>query len=157
MEVIRRNTDYGLRMMVALANSYESGELTSATQLVQEGNITHEVGRKMLQKLREAELIKSVMGPKGGFTLSKKPSEITLMEILTTLQGKCLLNTCLDEQKGCEFKAQCGIHNELFSLQQLLDNYLANLTLEKILNSRNQKTKKENIRQKTFSAHILRN
>ena len=85
MEIIRRNTDYGLRMMVALANSYESGELTSATQLVQKGNITHEVGRKMLQKLREAELITSVMGPKGGFALNKNPSDISLMEIIAPL------------------------------------------------------------------------
>jgi hypothetical protein len=39
MGVIRRNTDYGLRMMVSLADFYASGELASATQLVQRGNI----------------------------------------------------------------------------------------------------------------------
>ena len=141
MEVIRRNTDYGLRMMVTLANSYEGGELTSATQLVQKGNITHEVGRKMLQKLREAELIKSVMGPKGGFALNKNPSDISLMEIISVLQGKLCLNACLAEGKGCEFETECNLNSHLSILQQYLDNYLENITLKEILGNRSEMEK----------------
>lgn len=141
MEIIRRNTDYGLRMMVALANSYESGELTSSAQLVQKWNITHEVGRKMLQRLREAELIKSVMGPKGGFALNKKPSDISLMEIIAVLQGKLCLNVCLAEDKECEFESECNINTKLFFLQQHLDIYLENITLEEILDNRREMEK----------------
>ena len=141
MEVVRRNTDYGLRMMVALADAYDSGELTPATQLVQRGNITHEVGRKMLQRLRQAELIKSVMGPKGGFALNKNPSEISLLEIIAVLQGKLCLNACLADDKGCEFKSGCEINSKLFLLQQYLDNYLENITLEELLNNRSEMEK----------------
>ena len=141
MEIIRRNTDYGLRMMVALANYYVSGELTSATQLIQKGNITHEVGRKMLKRLREAKLIKSVMGPKGGFALNKNPSDISLMEIVAVLQGKLYLNACLVDDKECEFEPECNINTKLSFLQQHLDNYLENITLDKILDNRNEMQK----------------
>ena len=41
MEVIRRNTDYGLRMMVALAKHFGNGDLLSASQLVRKGNISY--------------------------------------------------------------------------------------------------------------------
>ena len=139
MEIIRRNTDYGLRMMVALANSYGSGELISATQLVQKGNIAYEVGRKMLQRLREAELVKTVMGPKGGFALNKSPSDISLMEIIAVLQGKLCLNACLADDKGCEFESGCKINTKLSFLQQHLDDYLENITLEEISDNRNEK------------------
>ena len=141
MEIIRRNTDYALRMMVALAQSYESGELTSATQLVHRGNITHEVGRKMLQRLREAELIKSVMGPKGGFALNKNPSDISLMEIIAVLQGKLCLNACFADDKECEFESGCNINTKLSFLQQHLDDYLGNITLEEILDDRSEMEK----------------
>ena len=141
MEIIRRNTDYALRMMVALAKSYESGELTSATQLVRKGDITHEVGRKMLQRLREAELIKSVMGPKGGFALNRNPSDISLMEIIAVLQGKVCLNACFAEDKGCEFESECGINTKLSFLQQHLDDHLENITLQDILDERSEMEK----------------
>ncbi len=65
MEVIRRNTDYGLRMMLILARHYGDGELLSATQLARSANISLAVGRTQPKKLARAKLLKSVMGPKG--------------------------------------------------------------------------------------------
>ena len=133
MEVIRRNTDYGLRMMVALAKNSENGELISATKLVNDGNISYEVGRKLLQKLRDTQLVKSVMGSNGGFKLNRKPSNISLMEIINVLQGEICLNKCLAYSHACEFESQCQINTKLAHLQKILNNHLENITLEEIL------------------------
>jgi len=130
MEVIRRNTDYGLRMMVALAKHSGNGDLLSASQLVREGNISYEVGRKLLQILRDAKLVKSLMGSKGGFKLNKKPSEISLREIINILQGEIYLNECLIHGRRCEFESECEVNTKLAPLQQLLANYLENITLD---------------------------
>ena len=73
MDVLRRNTDYGLRMMAALAGHF-GGELVSARQLAGTGHFSYELGCKILQKLNKAGLVKSSMGPKGGFTLSREPA-----------------------------------------------------------------------------------
>lgn len=143
MEVIRRNTDYGLRMMAALTKCSENGKLMSASQLVQEGNISYEVGRKLLQTLRKAKLVKSVMGSKGGFTLNRKPSEISLMEIINIFQGNVCLNECLADNKECEFESKCGINTALTSIQQQLNDYLQSITLEKILEFETLKRKNE--------------
>ncbi len=142
MEVIRRNTDYGLRMMVTLTKHSGNRELISASQLVRDGNISYEVGRKLLQRLRGAKLVKSVMGSKGGFKLNRKPSEISLREIINVLQGEVYLNECLIPGQRCEFKSECEVNTKLAHLQQLFTNYLENITLEKILPSRSKKNKK---------------
>ena len=84
MDVLRRDTDYALRMMASLTNHF-NGEFISARQLASEGNLPYELGCKILQKLHKAKLVKSNMGPKGGFALNRKPSEITLLEIITVL------------------------------------------------------------------------
>jgi Rrf2 family protein len=132
MDVLRRNTDYALRMMVNLASHF-NGELMSARQLATEGNFSYELGCKILQRLHKAGLVESGMGSKGGFALRKKPSEITLMEIIKVLQGGIRPNRCLLGDNKCEFQPECEISTKLACLQLYMDDYLGGITLSEIL------------------------
>jgi Rrf2 family iron-sulfur cluster assembly transcriptional regulator len=132
MDVIRRNTDYGLRMMAVLAGHFNDGQLISARQLASDGHFSYQLGCKLLQKLRGAKLVKSSMGPKGGFSLNREPSKITLMEIIKVLQGELRLNRCLPGGDGCEFQSDCGINTKLSCLQLYINGYLDGITLAEI-------------------------
>lgn len=140
MDVLRRNTDYGLRIMVTLAKHFNNGRLISARQLASNEHFSCQLGCKILQKLHRAELVKSGMGPKGGFALKRKPSEITLMEIIKVLQGGIRLNRCLPGGDECEFQPDCEINTKLACLQLYIDDYLCGITLAEIL--RNQSKRK---------------
>ena len=142
MDVLRRNTDYGLRMMVNLAGHF-NGQLMSARQLASDGHFSYQLGCKLLQKLHRAKLVKSSIGPKGGFILSREPSKITLMEIIKVLQGGVRLNRCLLGGNGCEFQPDCEISAKLACLQLYIDGYLSGITLKEILQSQS-KTGNEN-------------
>lgn len=139
MDVLRRNTDYGLRMMVNLAKHSYNGQLMSARQLASDGNFSYQLGCKLLQKLHKAELVKSVMGPKGGFKLGRKPSEITLMDVINVLQGGVHMNRCLVGDQECEFKSECEVNTKLSRLQTYIEGYLGGITLDKILQSGSKK------------------
>jgi len=138
MDVLRRNTDYALRMMVTLAKHFNNGELMSAKRLANEGRFSYQLGCKLLQRLHKADLVRSVMGPKGGFALNRKPSEITLMAIINTLQGGIRMNKCLLGGEGCEFEPECEVNTKLVCLQLYIDGYLGGITLEEILRSRSK-------------------
>ena len=138
MDVLRRNTDYALRMMVNLASHF-NGEFISARRLASKGNFSYQLGGKILQKLHKAKLVRSGMGPKGGFALSREPSKITLMEIITVLQGGIRLNRCLLGGEGCEFESECEINTKLTCLQLYIDGYLDGITLEEILQNQNKR------------------
>ena len=138
MEVLRRNTDYGLRIMVALAMHFGNGELMSARRLAGDGHFSYQLGCKLLQQLHKAQLVTSVMGPKGGFALSREPSEITLMNIVDVLQNGVYLNKCLGAGEGCEFEANCEINTKLSCLQLYIKGYLGSITLKDILDSRSK-------------------
>lgn len=141
MEVLRRNTDYALRMMVAIAKRFKSEELMSARRLTSDCHFSYELGRKLLQKLHRAGLVKSAMGLKGGFILSRKPSEITLMAVINVLQGGICLNKCLADGEGCEFELECEVNTTLAFLQRHIEDYLESITLEEILGGKNKKSK----------------
>ena len=135
MDVLRRNTDYALRIMVNLASHF-NGEFLSARQLASEGNFSYQLGCKLLQKLGKDKLVKSSMGPKGGFVLSRKPSQITLLEIINVLQGGIRLNRCLVGGNGCEFEPECELSTKLACIQLYIDGYLGGITLEELVRSR---------------------
>ena len=132
MDVLRRGTDYGLRMMVNMAQHYDSG-LISAKQLTKEGNFSYQLGCKLLQKLHSAGLLASSMGAKGGFALKKPPESITLAEIINALQGGISLNKCLNDSYSCEFKPYCEINTKLSTLQLYIDGYLGSITLAELI------------------------
>ena len=136
MDVLRRNTDYGLRMMVNLAEHFNNSELLSARQLASDGRFSYQLGCKLLQKLHKAELVKSVMGPSGGFKLGRKPSEITLMDIINVLQGGVRLNRCLTGDQECEFQSECEVNTKLACLQLYIEGYLGAITLAELISGR---------------------
>ncbi len=61
---------------------------------------------KVLQRLAQAGLVKSSRGPKGGFTLKIPASEITLLDIFETIEGRleateCLLGVPICDGQNC--------------------------------------------------------
>lgn len=133
MDVLRRDTDYALRMMINLAGRF-NGEFISARQLAKDGNFSYQLGCKILQKLHQAKLVKSDRGPKGGFALSRSPAKINLMEIITAMQGGIRLNRCLLDGEGCEFESECEVHTKLTCLQLYINGYFSGITLQETLN-----------------------
>jgi Rrf2 family protein len=103
MDLIRRNTDYAIRAMVYLAKNRQK-EPISARQISDGQNISYGLVCKLLQRLKKNKLVKSSMGPKGGFCLNREPSEINLLKIIETIQGPVSLNRCLLNADFCKRK-----------------------------------------------------
>ena len=132
MEILRRNTDYALRLIAVLAEHFETGAVISARRLARDCKIPYELGRKLLQKLQRAQLVQARQGAQGGFSLSRRPSEITLMEVIGALQGGLFLNRCLLAESSCELQSDCAISRKLSPLQQHIQQYLSDITIEEV-------------------------
>lgn len=140
MDIVRRNTDYALRAMIHLAEYYDGGTV-SARELAQQGGIPYQLACKLLQRLSKAKLIKSSMGPKGGFSLRKEPSKISVLQVIETIQGPVRLNRCLLSAKGCLRQNRCPVKPKLAELQRTIGNYLGGITLDELIKSGKAKTK----------------
>lgn len=135
MDILRRNTDYMLRAMVNLARNYGNGAV-STRAIAEEEDISYQLACKLLQNLQKREFVGSSMGPKGGFILSKAPSEINILELIEAVQGPLKLNRCLLDVKACKRQRSCAVRAKLGELQKLMEKYLRAVTLDDLCKSR---------------------
>lgn len=97
---ISRRLDYGIQLMVALAENGKDQAIPTAA-LAKKLNIPlpflHQIGHTLMQN----GLIKASPGPKGGLRLTLPPEEISLLTITEALEGAVCLVNCADcGQKG---------------------------------------------------------
>ena len=128
MEVIRRNTDYALRIVTILAHNKESGQAISSRLLAKEAKVSYALTCKLLQKLQQDGIVKSIMGPKGGFILADLPEKVSFMDVVQSIQGPIRMNRCLLGDYTCPLKGKCPLHGKLADIQEEVSGHLRSAT-----------------------------
>jgi len=144
MDMIRRNTDYALRLMMNLAGRFGKRAVSSRV-LSEKEEVSYQLTCKLLQRLNAAGLVKSQMGPTGGFFLGKAPSEIKLAAIVEVIQGPVIVNRCLFGIDVCFRQPNCPISKKLAELQEYIERFFNDVTLDQLLKrgSRIKKSRKK--------------
>jgi Rrf2 family protein len=87
---------------------------------------------KVLQRLAKNDLLKSVRGPAGGFTMRKAPGEITLLEIYESMEGPLDITDCPLSNDICNFD-KCVMGNVMNKMTLEFKKFLQNQTLKNYL------------------------
>jgi Rrf2 family protein len=131
MDILRRNTDYALRLMIDLAGQGDNGAVS--TRALAEGQeVSYQLACKLMQQLHEAKLVESSMGPKGGFRLSRPAGRISLLEVIEVIQGPLRINRCLLKDAVCPRQKKCAVRRKIGELQGRMDEYLGSVTLAEL-------------------------
>ena len=135
MDVVRRNTDYAVRLMMNLAGQYGHGPVSTRVA-AREEDVSYPLACKLMQRLHGSKLIDSCMGPRGGFSLGRAPSEITLLEVVEAIQGPISVNRCLLTSDACTRQVSCPVRARLVSVQKTIVDSLAGITFDDLLESK---------------------
>jgi len=131
MDIIKRNTDYALRLMARLVAAGPD-RAVSAAELARQEAVSAQLASKLLQQLGKAGFVHSRLGKYGGFLLSRAPQQITLAEMITAIQGPVRLSRCMTQAQVCPHQDDCRICDRLRKLQACMDDALAGITLAEI-------------------------
>ena len=124
---------YGLRIMLDIAvNSGVEPRMVSDICAEQKLSIKY-VGRLIL-KLRNAGLVSSVRGAKGGYKIKRSPKHITLLEIIETMEGQVSLVGCVGCPKKCKNAQDCVAREIWSELNDKIRRDLESITLQDIIN-----------------------
>jgi Rrf2 family iron-sulfur cluster assembly transcriptional regulator len=107
---------YGIRAVIYLASQPLSNGKTGIKKISSDLNLPTPFMAKILQQLAKQKILSSSKGPHGGFSLLKDPHEITLLDIVNTIDGKDVFTSCIMHNGSCEGvekdKKKCTIHDE---------------------------------------------
>ena len=122
---------YGARASLELALRYGSGPVMvkeiAASQDISERYLEH-----ILNALRAAGILKSTRGARGGYELSKEPSDITLGEIIRTLEGPLDIVPC-SGSVGCPKISRCVMYGIWNEIKSSIDDIIDGITLREMV------------------------
>ena len=125
-------TEYGVVCMIYMAKHHAADWIT-IKEMAQKENYPVPYIEKILQHLRKAGLVTSHQGNQGGYVLSRKPSEITLKQIIDALEGSTFEVFCAPDSRDeivCTHFCLCGIKPVWRQTKQILDQFYSSINLE---------------------------
>ncbi len=130
--MISPTAEYALRAVVAIAQG--RGELVVTTTLVEMTKVPPGYLPKVLQSLRRAGLVRSKRGLGGGFMLARPPEEITVLEVVETMDPIKRIERCpLDiESHG---RILCPLHKRLDEAAEMVAKSFSSTTIAELLGS----------------------
>ncbi|UCE56133.1 MAG: Rrf2 family transcriptional regulator [Desulfobacterales bacterium] len=99
---------YGTRILVDLARHDNQGPVQIG-EISKRQDISVKYLEQLIRPLKQAKLVKSVRGPKGGHLLAKKPAEITLGQIVRLFEGQSDLVECVSNPEKCHMADDCQV------------------------------------------------
>ena len=136
---LSKRGEYGLRAMIILADVQKNSP-TSMIQ-IKEISAREQIPAKFLEQillsLKNAGLVHSKMGVGGGYYLARLPKEITLGQIVRTLDGPLAPIKCVSQMAyepcGCPDEETCGLRMVMGDVRNAIANILDNTTLATVI------------------------
>jgi Rrf2 family protein len=124
--------EYGLRCMLQLALAQTDAPVSVAHVAEHEGLSTEYAG-KLLNMLRQAQLVESVRGRNGGFVLTRPPEEVSLATILRVFSPELFdveyCNRFTGAEEMCVHNTSCALRPVWWTLSGMVTKTLESITL----------------------------
>ncbi|MEG0614169.1 MAG: Rrf2 family transcriptional regulator [Oscillospiraceae bacterium] len=95
---ITLESDYAVRIVSCLVHAQKR---LDAKAIAEKTCVTLRFALKILRKLVASGIVKSFKGTQGGYEIAKKSSDISLKDVIETVEGTYCLSRCLNEDYPC--------------------------------------------------------
>jgi Rrf2 family protein len=120
---LNRETDYAIRVILALAN-YPQDSIIPSQAIREEMDLPEALSIQIISHLAHEKLINTYPGRNGGIQLAKSPDKITLLDIVRIMEGPVVLSECLEEGHDCVLSPNCPVQGYWVNLQSLVEEEL---------------------------------
>jgi Rrf2 family protein len=129
---VSKTLDYAVRSLTYM--SKRPVERFSIKDISEKQHIPLNYLAKIMRKLVNRGIIRSMVGPEGGYALRKSPKEINLKDVYEAIEGELKIIDCMDKDSICVLYENCPQLPVWDKLQVSMIKILESTTLEDMLN-----------------------
>jgi Rrf2 family protein len=122
-------SEYAILAMLELANHFDLDQPLQIRQIASQQNIPDRYLEQLLATLKRQGLVKSQRGAKGGYILARSPWEISLLEIVHSIEGYDP-NAAKSSKSGNESSSLSVVYEIWEATQKAADQVLHGCTLK---------------------------
>ena len=123
-----RLTDYGIMLLTLFARD-DKHPMKSARDLSVEAKLPLPTVSKILKLLAKHGLLETHRGVRGGFTLSRKPEQITMASVINALEGPIGVTDCCAPASDCGIENSCIVKSNWMKINRVVFGALDRVTL----------------------------
>ena len=132
---ITTQAEYGLICALHLARRVDEGPVTGREIAAQE-RLPGDYVEQIMLKLRRAGIVRSTRGAHGGYTLARRPDEISVHDVISAAEHSTFEVHCTShpgEEARCSSSHECSIRPVWMLLQRRIDDVLHGVRLSDLL------------------------
>lgn len=124
---------YALRLMVDLGSA-QADYYTPLREVSERQAISEKYLEQIVRPLSKAGLVVSARGVFGGYRLALEPKNITVGQILRSVEGELAPVPCSKNDAECIRTHSCATKDVWQSIKESVDQVVDNITLEELVN-----------------------
>ena len=128
MSFISTRSRYGLRFLIDLAQHGSAGPIDLGS-IAERQAIPETYLAKLVVPLRNAGIIRSARGAKGGYELVRAPSAIAVLDVVEVLEGRSSILECTQRPELCARSADCPTLPIWTGLEKTVRDYLRSVSV----------------------------
>ncbi|MBX7156141.1 MAG: Rrf2 family transcriptional regulator [Candidatus Kapaibacterium sp.] len=112
--IFSRASEYAIQAMLYLAKHHQSSgkKLIQTKEIAESHDIPYHFLAKIVQDLAKADLLSSSKGPSGGVALAHPPEEISVLDIVRSVDNIQYVTDCVVGYEKCSGDTPCPLHHE---------------------------------------------
>lgn len=126
-----KGCQYALRALT-FASADAPGTRFQARDLCEKAEIPEPITRKVFQSLVQGGFLQAHRGPGGGYSLTRDPTEITLLEVIQAVEGEHTFDGCVLGFTECGQANPCPMHHIWLAAKKSLLESLSSTTLSEL-------------------------
>ncbi|MBI2422722.1 MAG: Rrf2 family transcriptional regulator [Candidatus Hydrogenedentes bacterium] len=126
-----KGCQYALRALTFVI-AEKSKDRFLAKDICEKAEIPEYFTRKVLQSLVQGGFLEAHRGPGGGYSLTREPAEITLLEVIKAVEGDDTFDHCILGFAECGRGNPCPLHHIWVDSKKALLENLSNTTLAQL-------------------------
>jgi Rrf2 family protein len=134
----KKSTRYALYAAMEMARA-DAGSPVTVTRVAERYGIPTSVLAKIFQQLVRAGIAVSTRGVGGGYGLARKPSEMTVLDVIEAFESPRKIGHCLlleDTEADCRELSLCRLRTLVDEVHEMARCTYASVTLETLVGNR---------------------